>query len=177
MRQLSEWLKRHEVSCRREVEQWMVTLQLFREVWALPEAHDGTASRPVPLRPGALQGVAARAGADLPGATTTTEPSGADRPQPPLHLLTHHLQRVVAVGRSALVPDVERDARALLDAQLPTAASVLRELRRAGHRRSRDAFGRLSQQDSIALALAWLVAGAYQDAVATAATAGSWQAD
>ncbi|MEV7986793.1 hypothetical protein [Micromonospora sp. NPDC085948] len=115
--------------------------------------------------------------ADLPDGTTTTEPSGADQPQPPLHLLSHHLQRVVAVGRSALVPDVERDARALLDAQLPTAASVLRELRRAGHRRSRDAFGRLSQQDSIALALAWLVAGAYQDAAATAATAGSWQAD
>ncbi|MGC4812221.1 hypothetical protein ACLQ29_16995 [Micromonospora sp. DT228] len=112
--------------------------------------------------------------ADLPGGTTT-EPPGADQPQPPLHLLTHHLQRVVAVGRSALVPDVDRDARALLDAQLPTAASVLCELRRAGHRRSRDAFGRLSQQDSVTLALVWLAAAAYQQAAVTAATAGSWR--
>lgn len=114
--------------------------------------------------------------ADLPGAATT-EPSSTDHPQPPLHLLTHHLQRVVAAGRSALVPDADRDARALLDAQLPTAASVLRDLLRAGHRRSRDAFGRLNQQDSIALAVAWLTAAAYQYAAATAATAGSWQSN
>lgn len=112
--------------------------------------------------------------ADLPGAATTASP-GTDQPQPPLHLLTHHLQRVVAAGRIALMPDVDQDARALLDAQLPTAASVLRELRRAGHRRSRDAFGRLNQQDSTALAVAWLTAAAYQQAAATAATAGSWQ--
>ncbi|GLZ62316.1 hypothetical protein [Micromonospora sp. NBRC 107095] len=113
--------------------------------------------------------------ADLPHAGTT-EPSGNDQPQPPLHLLTHHLQRVVAAGRAALVPDVDRDARALLDAQLPTAASVLNELRRAGHRRSRDAFGRLNQQDSTALAVAWLTAAAYQYIAATAVAAGSWQA-
>ncbi|MET9303292.1 hypothetical protein ABZX66_28635 [Micromonospora aurantiaca] len=113
--------------------------------------------------------------ADLPGAATT-EPPDADQPQPPLHLLAHHLQRVVAAGRSALIPDVDRDLRALLDAQLPTAASVLRELRRAGHRRSRDAFGRLNQQDSTALAGAWLTAAAYQHAATTAAAAGSWQA-
>ncbi|MEU7947385.1 hypothetical protein AB0C50_22130 [Micromonospora taraxaci] len=114
--------------------------------------------------------------ADLPGAETT-EPSGSNQPQPPLHLLTHHLQRVVAAGRAALVPDVDRDVRALLDAQLPTAASVLRELRRAGHRRSRDAFGRLNQQDSTALAVAWLTAAAYQYAAATAVTAESWQSN
>ncbi|MBM0258293.1 hypothetical protein, partial [Micromonospora sp. 4G55] len=112
--------------------------------------------------------------ADLPGAATT-DPPGSDPPQPPLHLLGHHLQRVVAGGRTALLPDVDRDAQALLDAHLPTAASVLRELQRAGHRRSRDAFGRLNPQDSIALAVAWLTAATYQHAAATAATAGSWQ--
>ncbi|MET7669249.1 hypothetical protein [Micromonospora luteifusca] len=112
--------------------------------------------------------------ADLPDAVTV-EPSGTDQPQPPLHLLAHHLQRVVAAGRAALVPDVDRDTQALLDAQLPTAASVLRELRRAGHRRSRDAFGRLNQQDSTALAVAWLTAATYHHAATTAATAGSWQ--
>ncbi|MGK5440517.1 hypothetical protein ACSNN7_01610 [Micromonospora sp. URMC 105] len=112
--------------------------------------------------------------ADLPG-TATTEPPDSEPPQPPLHLLAHHLQRVVAGGRTALVPDVDRDAQALLDAHLPTAASVLRELQRAGHRRTRDAFGRLNQQDSIALAVAWLTAVAYQHAAVTAATAGSWQ--
>ncbi|MBM7494452.1 hypothetical protein JOD64_005674 [Micromonospora luteifusca] len=112
--------------------------------------------------------------ADLPDAVTV-EPSGTDQPQPPLHLLAHHLQRVVAAGRAALVPDVDRDAQALLDAQLPTAASVLCELRRAGHRRSRDAFGRLNQQDSTALAVAWLTAATYHHAATTAATAGSWQ--
>ncbi|MFF0348984.1 hypothetical protein ACFYP0_14915 [Micromonospora arida] len=114
--------------------------------------------------------------ADLPDAETT-EPSGSNQPQPPLHLLTHHLQRVVAAGRAALVPDVDRDARALVDAQLPTAASVLRELRRAGHRRSRDAFGRLNQQDSTALAVAWLSGAAYQHAAATAVSAESWQSN
>ncbi|WBB52458.1 SWIM zinc finger family protein [Verrucosispora sp. WMMD573] len=112
--------------------------------------------------------------ADLPG-STTIEPPSADQPQPPLHLLTHHLQRVVAAGRSALISDVDRDARALLDAQLPTAASVLQELRRAGHRRSRDAFGRLNQQESTVLAVAWLTAATYQHAAVMAATAGSWQ--
>ncbi|MGW5577673.1 hypothetical protein [Micromonospora chokoriensis] len=114
--------------------------------------------------------------ADLPDAGTT-EPYDNDQPQPPLHLLTHHLQRVVAAGRAALVPDVDRDARALTEAQLPTAASVLRELRRAGHRRDRDAFGRLNQQDSSALAVAWLIAAAYQHAAATAVAARSWQAN
>ncbi|MCG5468920.1 DUF5682 family protein [Micromonospora sp. LAH09] len=112
--------------------------------------------------------------ADLPDAATT-EPSGTDQPQPPLHLLAHHLQRVVAAGRAALVPDVDRDAQLLLDAQLPTAAFVLRELRRAGHRRSRDAFGRLNQQDSTSLAVAWLTAATYHHAATAAATAGSWQ--
>ncbi|MFE0530448.1 DUF4132 domain-containing protein [Micromonospora parva] len=39
LRQLSEWLKRHEVSCRREVEQWMVRslpvpTTVICEVWA-----------------------------------------------------------------------------------------------------------------------------------------------
>ncbi|MGW0216775.1 hypothetical protein ACWDXH_20535 [Micromonospora chokoriensis] len=114
--------------------------------------------------------------ADLPDGETT-RPCDNDQPQPPLHLLTHHLQRVVAAGRAALVPDVDRDVRALMDAQLPTAASVLRELRRSGHRRSRDAFGRLNQQDSSALAVAWLTAAAYQHAAATAVAAGSWQAN
>ncbi|MFE9692083.1 hypothetical protein [Micromonospora sp. NPDC005806] len=112
--------------------------------------------------------------ADLPAA----EPAGAAPPEParpPLHLLTHHLRRVVAAGRTALIPDPDRDLRALLDAQLPTAAGALAALRRAGQGRERDAFGRLAHGDPAALASAWLTAACYVEAAGALATAEAWR--
>ncbi|KKK04248.1 hypothetical protein [Micromonospora sp. HK10] len=111
--------------------------------------------------------------ADLPGAgpAVSAPPEPA---RPPLHLVTHQLRRVVAAGRASLIPDLDRDLRALRDAQLPTAAAALAALRRAGQGRARDAFGRLGGADPAALATAWLTAACYASSASAAATATAW---
>ncbi|MEV0429806.1 hypothetical protein [Micromonospora sp. NPDC050495] len=112
--------------------------------------------------------------ADLPGAGPVA-PAPPEPARPPLHLLTHQLRRVVAAGRVALLPDQDRDLRALRDAQLPTAAAALAALRRAGQGRERDVFGRLVGADPAALATAWLTAACYAASASAAATAAAWR--
>jgi len=112
--------------------------------------------------------------ADLPGAM----PASADEPpRPPLHLVSHQLERVVSAGRAALLSGVDDDARRLAAAHLGTAAAVLSGLGAAGVRRTRDVFGRLDPHDADRLAHAWLIAAVYEQAATRAATRMAWHTE
>ncbi|WP_133875344.1 hypothetical protein [Paractinoplanes brasiliensis] len=93
---------------------------------------------------------------------------------PPLHLVRHQLERVVATGRAALLSGAEEDARRLSAAHLVTAAAVVRALGAAGVRRTRDVFGRLDPHDAERLADAWLTAAVYEQAATAEATRVAW---
>lgn len=115
--------------------------------------------------------------ADVPG-TVPVDPSvgndGDGSTAPPLHLVRHQLERMVATGRAALLSGAEEDARRLSAAHLATAAAVVRALGDAGVRRTRDVFGRLDPHDSELLAGAWLAAAVYERAATEEATRIAW---
>ncbi|GAA4600998.1 hypothetical protein BJY16_003725 [Actinoplanes octamycinicus] len=93
---------------------------------------------------------------------------------PPLHLLRHQVERVVAGGRATLLSGVDSDARRLAGAQLGAASAVLLALGDAGVRRTRDVFGRLDPHDAHLLARAWLTAAVFERGAAQAATRHAW---
>ncbi|GLY06953.1 hypothetical protein [Actinoplanes sp. NBRC 101535] len=93
---------------------------------------------------------------------------------PPIHLLRHHLERVVAGGRTALSAGVAADVRRLGAAQLGGAAAMLGELGAAGVRRTRDVFGRLDPHDTRMLARAWLAASVYEQAAVRESMRTAW---
>ncbi|MEU4425599.1 hypothetical protein AB0F81_33680 [Actinoplanes sp. NPDC024001] len=111
-----------------------------------------------------------------PGLSSMAGPSipEADPAAPPLHLLRHHLERVVSGGRAALLAGVGEDARRLSDAHLGAAAAVLAGLGAAGVRRTRDVFGRLDPHDVHQLARAWLTAAVYEQAATRETTRTAW---
>ncbi|MBL7254257.1 hypothetical protein [Paractinoplanes lichenicola] len=111
--------------------------------------------------------------ADVPG-PTPCDPPPPPRPAPPLHLVRHQLERVVATGRAALLSGAEQDARRLAAAHLTTAAAVVEALAAAGVRRTRDVFGRLDPHDSEHLAQAWLTAAVYERAASAESTRVAW---
>ncbi|WP_436521040.1 hypothetical protein [Actinoplanes sp. HUAS TT8] len=116
-----------------------------------------------------------RVGADRPEERLEgVRPPAAEYPPPPLHLLRHQLERVVAAGRAALLSGVDQDARRLTAAHLATAGAVLTALGAAGSRRTRDVFGRLDPHDADHLARAWLAAAVFEHAASRAATLQSW---
>ncbi|MEV6965082.1 hypothetical protein AB0M47_08180 [Hamadaea sp. NPDC051192] len=115
--------------------------------------------------------------ADLPGATTPPIGPVEPPPMPPLHLVRHHLERVVATGRAALLSGVGTDAHRLTGTHLGTGAAVLRELGAAGVRRTRDAFGRLDPHDAELLARAWLTAAVYEQAATRELIHSSWTSE
>ncbi|MCO8273226.1 SWIM zinc finger family protein [Actinoplanes sp. TRM 88003] len=112
--------------------------------------------------------------ADVPGGAESPGVP-AERPSPPLHLVRHQLERVVAAGRTALLSGVDNDVRRLADAHLGTASAVVAALEAAGVRRTRDVFGRLDPHDAQLLAEAWLTAAAYEQAAAAEATRQAWR--
>ena len=101
-------------------------------------------------------------------------PSG-DPPAPPLQLLRHSVERVVAVGRTGLLAGAGDDARVLSAAHLATAAALVTALGEAAARRSRDVFGRLDPHDPHHLARAWLAAATYDQAAAREVTRTAWR--
>jgi hypothetical protein len=103
-----------------------------------------------------------------------TEPASAPQ-EPPLHLLCHQLERVVAAGRAALLSGVDGDARRLAEAHLAGAAAVSAELGAATARRTRDVFGRLAPHDASHLARAWLAAAIYEQAAAREVIRAGWR--
>ncbi|GAB2617676.1 hypothetical protein Aab01nite_31120 [Paractinoplanes abujensis] len=111
--------------------------------------------------------------ADVPGSTAAGPPVPPFA-GPPLHLVRHQLERVVATGRAALLAGAELDARRLAGAHLATAAAVVTGLAAAGVRRTRDVFGRLDPHDSQHLAQAWLTAAVYEQAATAEATRVAW---
>ncbi|MEV6848218.1 hypothetical protein [Actinoplanes sp. NPDC051411] len=113
--------------------------------------------------------------ADLPGARTTDVTEPPMPPSPPLHLLRHLLERVVATGRPALLSGTADDARVLASAQLGAAAALVTGLGAAGVRRTRDVFGRLDPHDPGRLALAWLAAAIYERGATGEVTRTAWR--
>ncbi|WP_051366047.1 hypothetical protein [Hamadaea tsunoensis] len=113
--------------------------------------------------------------ADLPDAAPLPIGPAAPAPVAPLHLVRHHLERVVATGRAALLSGVDKDAYRLTAAHLGTGASVLRGLGAAGIRRTRDTFGRLDPHDADLLAEAWLGAAVYEQAATREVIRSTWQ--
>ncbi|BBH67609.1 hypothetical protein ACTI_42940 [Actinoplanes sp. OR16] len=137
----------------------------FAASW-LPESHGGHVDL----------GATTLTRADLPTTGLRAEDRAAGEPGgPPLHLLRHHLERVVAAGRSCLLAGVEGDARRLDAAHLSGAAAVLRGLGEAGVRRTRDVFGRLDPHDAHVLARAWLAAAVYEQAAGREITRAAWR--
>ncbi|GIE78029.1 hypothetical protein Aph02nite_39790 [Actinoplanes philippinensis] len=113
--------------------------------------------------------------ADMPGALPIPPSSAAEPPAPaPLHLLRHHLERVVSAGRPALLTGVAGDAHRLTAAHLGGAAAFLTALGSAGMRRTRDVFGRLDPHDVEVLAQAWLTAAIYEQAAARETIRAAW---
>jgi hypothetical protein len=112
--------------------------------------------------------------ADFPGATSALTVTAEEPPAPPLHLVRHQLERVVAAGRAALLSGVDDDARHLSGAHLGTAAAVISALGAAGVRRTRDVFGRLDPHDADSLARAWLAAAVYEQAAAREVIRAAW---
>ncbi|MGW4380615.1 hypothetical protein [Kitasatospora sp. NPDC004531] len=96
-------------------------------------------------------------------------------PQPPLHLLTRHLEQAVTGGRRALTGNLP-EARRLRAAGLGTAADLLAALHAAAADQERDAFGRLRTTDHLAFATAWLAAAHYREELLTALCAAAWRA-
>ncbi|GLW27510.1 SWIM zinc finger family protein [Actinoplanes regularis] len=111
----------------------------------------------------------------LPGswaASVGGDPAGITAP--PLHLLRHQVERVVAAGRAVLLSGVGDDTRRLAAAHLGTASAVLTGLGAAGTRRTRDVFGRLDPHDAHHFARAWLTAAVYEHAATQEATRLAW---
>ncbi|MEU4693580.1 hypothetical protein [Actinoplanes sp. NPDC023714] len=180
-----------------------VTGLAFAAEW-LPEVHGGhtdlgattltRADMPAAASTTADMPAAASTRADIPAAASTTAgmpaaasvtadvPAGtgaagtcADTPGgPPLHLLRHQLERVVAAGRSVLLAGVDDDVRRLGAAHLGGAAAVLAGLGAAGVRRTRDVFGRLDPHDAQVLARAWLAAAVYERAAGREVMRAAW---
>ncbi|MDY7085125.1 MAG: hypothetical protein SYR96_08480 [Actinomycetota bacterium] len=153
-------------------------------VGAVPEPIAGVGAVPEPApgmngvpEPDSGVGAASKlgpAGSAGPESSPAPESSSVVGAAPPLHLVRHQLERVVATGRAALLSGAEEDARRLSAAHLVTAATVVRALGAAGVRRTRDVFGRLDPHDAERLADAWLTAAVYEQAATAEATRVAW---
>jgi hypothetical protein len=95
-------------------------------------------------------------------------------PELPLYLLSRRVHRTVEGGALAAA-GAPRDAARLTAAGLPTAAALARSLDRLAVDRPRDEFGRPVAHTN-ELAIAWLSAAAYLDAVAARVATDSWLA-
>ncbi len=102
---------------------------------------------------------------------------GAPLPDP-LAGLRRRLYRIALGGRAALPPEagaeLEREARRLGEAMLPTAAALLRALQRGAVACERTLAGRRREGDPAELALAYLAAGSFERACSRSLQAQAW---
>jgi hypothetical protein len=102
---------------------------------------------------------------------------GAPVPDP-LAGLRRRLHRIALGGRATLPPEagaeLEREARRLGEAMLPTAAALLRALQRGAVACERTLAGRRREGDPAELARAYLAAGAFERACSRALQERAW---
>nr|WP_079160569.1 DUF4132 domain-containing protein [Streptomyces pactum] len=160
LRQLAEWLERHERQCLTDVEQWMVRslpvpLAVLTRVWPDPAWRSALRDLVVTGADGEVAGFLRDADperglglVDLDGDTVRIAPDLVRLPHP-----------------------------VLLEERLATAGELLAELHAAAADRARDPFGRLLPADTGRFARAWLAAAVYTGELDRVLCAAAWGAD